>query len=84
MPRVSYCRTVADDYADLERLVKSGAVLEHGSVKAAGEKMKTMCAATFNAKVKHPEKMTLEELCEARQVCRVDKEALLNVLRRML
>lgn len=84
MPRVSYCRTVADDYADLERLVKSGAVLEHGSVKAAGEKMKTMCAATFNSKVKHPEKMTLEELCEARQVCRVDKEALLNVLRRML
>jgi hypothetical protein len=43
-----------------------------------------MCAATFNAKVKNPEKMTLEELCEARRVCKVDKEALLELLRRIL
>lgn len=84
MPRVSYCRTVADDYADLERLVKSGAVLEHGSVKAAGEKMKTMCAATFNSKVKHPERMTIEELCEVKRMCKLDKAALMEILRRLL
>ena len=84
MPRVSYCRTRADDFADLERILRSGAVLEHGSVKAAGEKMKTMCAATFNSKVKHPERMTIEELCEAKTMCKLDKAALLEVLRRLL
>lgn len=84
MPKVSYCRTKADDYADLGDLLRASAYTECGSVKAAGGRMKGMCAATFNAKVKSPEKMTLEELCEARQVCRVDKEALLNVLRRIL
>lgn len=84
MPRVSYCRTRADHFADLERMLRSGAVLEHGSVKAAGEKMKTMCAATFNSKVKHPERMTLEELCEAKTTCKLDKAALLEVLRSLL
>ena len=84
MPKVTYCRTVADDYAELERLVKSGAVLEHGSVKSAGEKMKTMCASTFNSKVKHPERLTLEELREVKTMCKLDKAALLEVLRRIL
>ena len=84
MPRVSYCRTRADDFADLERMLRAGAMLEHGSVKAAGEKMKTMCAATFNSKVKHPEKMTLDELCEAKATCKLDKAALLEILRRVL
>ena len=46
--------------------------------------MKTMSTGTFNSKVKSPEKMTLEELCDARKVCKVDKEALLDVLRRIL
>jgi hypothetical protein len=84
MPKVTYCRTAADDYAELERLVKSGAVLEHGSVKSAGEKMKTMCASTFNSKVKHPERLTLEELREVKTMCKLDKAALLEVLRRIL
>ena len=84
MPKVTYCRTVADDYAELERLVKSGAVLEHGSVKSAGEKMQTMCASTFNSKVKHPERLTLEELREVKTMCKLDKAALLEVLRRIL
>lgn len=84
MPKVTYCRTAADDYAELERLVKSGAVLEHGSVKSAGEKMKTMCASTFNSKVKHPERLTLEELREVKTMCRLDKAALLEILRRIL
>ena len=84
MPKVTYCRTVVDDYAELERLVKSGAVLEHGSVKSAGEKMKTMCASTFNTKVKHPERLTLEELREVKTMCNLDKAALLEVLRRIL
>ena len=84
MPKVSYCKTAADDYAELERLVKSGAVLEHGSVKSAGEKMKTMCASTFNSKVKHPERLTLEELREVKTMCKLDKAALLEVLRRIL
>ena len=84
MPKVSYCRTRADDYADLGGLLRGCAYTEHGSVKAAGERMTGMCTATFNAKVKNPQKMTLEELCEARRVCKVDKEALLDVLRRIL
>lgn len=84
MPKVSYCRTKADDFADLGSLLRGCAYTEHGSVKAAGGRMKGMCAATFNAKVKKPEKMTLEELCEARRVCKVDKETLLELLRRIL
>jgi hypothetical protein len=84
MPKVSYCRTKADDFADLGQLLRVGAYVQHGSVKAAGNRMKTMSSGTFNSKVKSPEKMTLEELCDARQVCKVDKEALLELLRRIL
>jgi hypothetical protein len=84
MPKVSYCRTKADDFADLGQLLRVGAYVQHGSVKAAGSQMKTMSTGTFNSKVKSPEKMTLEELCDARKVCKVDKEALLDVLRRIL
>ena len=83
MPRVSYCRG-KPDYSPLERLVKAGAVMEFGSVKAAGEKMKTMCASTFNSKVKSPEKLTLEELIEVRNACKIDKVELLEVLRQMM
>lgn len=43
-----------------------------------------MSTGTFNSKVKSPEKLTLEELCDARLVCKVDKEALLETLRRIL
>lgn len=84
MPKVSYCRTKADDFADLGQLLRVGAYVQHGSVKAAGNRMKTMSSGTFNSKVKSPEKMTLEELCDARQVCKVDKETLLELLRRIL
>lgn len=84
MPKVNYCRTRADDYEELSKLLRVGAFLEHGSVKAAGDKMSTMCASTFNQRVKAPEKMTLEELRDARLVCKADKEALLDVLRRIL
>lgn len=84
MPKVNYCRTRADELADLGQLLRVGAYLQHGSVKAAGSQMKTMSTGTFNSKVKSPEKMTLEELCDARLVCKVDKEALLDVLRRIL
>lgn len=83
MPKVSYCRGKTD-YSPLERLVKAAAVMEFGSVKAAGEKMKTMCASTFNSKVKSPEKLTLEELFEVRSACKLDKAELLEVLRKMM
>lgn len=84
MPKTSYCRTAADDYADLAKVLKVSAFAEFGSVGAAGEKLKTMCPSTFYAKVKTPEKMTIEELRDVRRTCKADKEALLDVLRRIL
>lgn len=84
MPKTNYCRTAADDYADLGKLLRVCAFAEFGSIGAAGEKLKTMGQSTFYAKVKTPEKMTIEELRDVRRTCKADKEAFIDLLRRIL
>lgn len=83
MARSNYCRTRRDELEDLAGLLKEASYRAHGSVSAAGKKT-MMSAATLHNKMKQPGALTLDDLADIRKVCAVDKERLMELLRRVI
>ena len=81
MPRVNYCGVTLDG---LVLLIKSSAYAAHGGLGPASAHIRGMSKTRLYERMKRPEELTVSELREIRKGTKMNKDELLEQLKKVL
>lgn len=83
MPRVNYCNTTKSAQDELTELLRTVCYAKCGNVTAAAEVV-DFSVPTWRERVRHPEKLKLEELIRVAKRLNISKTKLMGIIERMM